>query len=97
MQSSSQDWARASSTCESTAALTPSKTTQRSRVGGAERHLEVESLCFLGMIAHREKIASLRIAAGTEHAHRNKRNPIEEGQRKSAACAIISVRSLANR
>lgn len=64
VQSSSQDWARASSTGESTAALTPSKTTQRSLVGGAEQHLEVESLCFLDAIDHLEKIASLRIAAG---------------------------------
>jgi len=35
-----------------------------SSAGGAERHLEVESLCFLEMIDHLEKIASLRIAAG---------------------------------
>jgi hypothetical protein len=47
------------------AALTPSKTRQMSLAGGAERHLEVESLCFLEMIDHLEKIASLRIAAGT--------------------------------
>jgi hypothetical protein len=36
-----------------------------SLAGGAERHLEVESLCFLEMIDHLEKIASLRIVAGT--------------------------------
>jgi hypothetical protein len=33
--------------------------------GGAERHLKVESLCFLEMIDHIEKITSLRIAVGT--------------------------------
>lgn len=29
----------------------------------------MESLCFLEMIDHLEKITSLRIAAGTQHAH----------------------------
>lgn len=37
--------------------------------GAAERHLEVEPLCFLEMIDHLQKIARLRIAAGTQHAH----------------------------
>jgi hypothetical protein len=37
-----------------------------SLAGGTERHLEVESLCFLEMSDHLEEIAGLRIAAGTE-------------------------------
>jgi hypothetical protein len=40
-----------------------------SSAGGAERHLEAESLRLLETIDHLEKIASLRIAAGTQHAH----------------------------
>src|SRR6476646_10969657 len=37
--------------------------------GGAERHREVQPLCFLEVMDHLEKIPSLRIAAGTQHAH----------------------------
>lgn len=47
----------------------PSAALLLSLAGGAKRHLEVESLCFLEMIDHLEKIASLRIAAGTQHTH----------------------------
>jgi hypothetical protein len=47
----------------------PSAALLLSLAGDAERHLEVEPLCFLEMIDHLEKITSLRVAAGTKHAH----------------------------
>jgi hypothetical protein len=50
---------------EETIAILRARRFYVSLAGGTERHFEVESLCFLEMIDHVEKIASLRIAAGT--------------------------------